>query len=126
MVSPSFAAIQSWIVSKLRSHIAETQGPLVFPAPSGQPLPVRRFSARFWRPAPRLAGFANVTPHQLRHLHATQLVELGRPITEVGARLGHRNSRVTMEVYARCIQLDDSGAAAVVPDYSQTLRAVTK
>jgi hypothetical protein len=29
-----------------------------------------------------------------------------------------------MEVYARWIQPDDSGAAAVVPDYSTTMRAV--
>ena len=28
------------------------------------------------------AGFPETTPHQLRHLHATQLIELGRPITE--------------------------------------------
>lgn len=41
-------------------------------------------------------------------------------------KLGHRNSRVTMEVYARWIQPDDTGAAAVVPDYSQTIRAVGK
>jgi integrase len=116
--------LPDWIVPKLRSHLAANHGPLVFPAPSGKPLPVRRFSARYWRPAARLAGFADVTPHQLRHLHATQLIELGRPITEVAARLGHRNSRVTMEVYARWIQPDDSGAAAVVPDYSRAIRAV--
>ena len=60
----------------------------------------------------------------IRHLHATQLLELGRPITEVAARLGHRNARVTMEIYARWVQPDDSGAAAVVPDYSTTLHVV--
>jgi integrase len=116
--------LPDWILPELHARLATLDGPLVFPAPSGKPLPVRRFSARYWRPAATTAGFGDVTPHQLRHLHATQLLELGRPITEVAARLGHRNSRVTMEVYARWIQPDDSGAAAVVPDYSTALRAV--
>jgi integrase len=119
-------SLPDWIVPRFRSHLSANTGPLVFPSPSSKPLPVRRFSARFWRPAARQSGFSDVTAHQLRHLHATQLIELGRPITEVASRLGHRNSRVTMEVYARWIQPDDSGAAAVVPDYSQTMRAVGK
>jgi integrase len=109
---------------EFRERLAPACGPLVFPAPSGKALPVRRFSARYWRPAAKISGFATVTPHQLRHLHATQLLELGRPITEVAVRLGHRNPRVTMDVYARWIQPDDSAAAAVVPDYSSALRAV--
>ncbi len=117
-------SLPAWIVPEIRNRLATSDGPLIFPAPSGKPLPVRRFSARYWRPAAKRSGFADVTPHQLRHLHATQLIELGRPITEVAARLGHRNSRVTMEVYARWIQPDDSGAAAVVPNYSATVRAV--
>lgn len=115
--------LPGWIVGELRAHLVALDGSLVFPSPTGKPLPVRRFSARYWRPAARLAGY-QVTPHQLRHLHATQLLELGRPITEVATRLGHRNARVTMEVYARWIQSDDSGAAAVVPDYSTSLKAV--
>jgi integrase len=117
-------ALPDWIGPELRSHIAASNSGLLFPSPSGKPLPVRRFSARYWRPAAKSAGYATVTPHQLRHLHATQLLERGRPITEVATRLGHRNSRVTMEVYARWIQPDDCGAAAVVPDYSTSLRAV--
>ena len=87
-------------------------------------MPVRRFSARYWKPAAQAAGFPDVTPHQLRHLHATLLMEVGRPITEVAVRLGHRNPRVTAEVYARWNQPDDSAAAAVVPDYSTVLHAV--
>ena len=116
--------LPDWIGPELRRHTAASGSALLFPSPSGKPLPVRRFSARYWRPAAVTAGYPDTTPHQLRHLHATQLLELGRPITEVAARLGHRNSRVTMEVYARWIQPDDSGAAAVVPDYSTPLRAV--
>jgi integrase len=84
----------------------------------GGPLPPRRFSARYWRPAARAVGYPSVTPHQLRHLHVTQLLEKGRPLTEVAARLGHRNMRVTAERYAKWIQPDDSGAADATPDFT--------
>jgi integrase len=119
-------ATKSWAETTFaiaRTMSASLKDPLLFTAPGGSRLPVRRFSARFWKPAAKGLG---VTPHQFRHLHATQLLELGRPITEVATRLGHRNSRVTMEVYARWIQPDDSAAAAVVPDYSERLRIVGK
>lgn len=116
--------LPGWIVPEMREQLAGVDGPLVFSAPAGGPLPVRRFSARYWKPATKAAGFPEVTPHQLRHLHATQLLELGRPITEVAVRLGHRSPRVTAEVYGRWNQPDDSAAAAVVPDYSTALHAV--
>lgn len=117
-------SLPQWMVGEIRQQTASHSSELLFPSPNGLPLPVRRFSSRFWRPAARVAGYPDTTPHQVRHLHATQLIELGRPVTEVATRLGHRNSRVTMEIYARWIQPDDSAAAAVVPDYSKTLRAV--
>jgi len=69
----------------------------------------RRFSDQ--SQPPWEASFINCRASWLNaSLHATQLIELGRPVTEVAARLGHRNSRMTMEVYARWIQPDDSGA----------------
>ncbi len=95
---------------------------MVFPSPNGLPLPPRRFSSRYWRPATLVAGHPGVTPHQVRHLHATQLLEEGRPLTEVSSRLGHGNPRVTAEVYAAWIRDDDSGAADATPDFTEPPR----
>ena len=110
--------LPNWYVRILESQIAESNSEMVFPSPEGRPLPQRRFSTRFWRPATRKAGWVGVTPHQIRHLHVTQLLENRRPLTEVAARLGHSTPRVTAEVYAKWIQPDDSGAADATPDYS--------
>jgi integrase len=40
-------SLPKWFVPEFRKHLASLEGPLLFPAPAGGPLPVRRFSARF-------------------------------------------------------------------------------
>ncbi|MCA9997418.1 MAG: tyrosine-type recombinase/integrase [Anaerolineales bacterium] len=42
----------------------------------------------------------NVTPHQLRHTYATQLLNAGCPITTIQQLLGHHNLNTTL-IYAR-------------------------
>lgn len=37
--------------------------------------------------------------HALRHTHATMLIEAGVPIKAVSERLGHSNTRTTIETY---------------------------
>lgn len=43
----------------------------------------------------RAAGLANVRFHDLRHTHATRLIERGIPIAEVARQLGHRQLDTT-------------------------------
>lgn len=40
-----------------------------------------------------------LTPHALRHTHASLLMEAGVPIDVISRRLGHENSKVTKEIY---------------------------
>lgn len=40
-----------------------------------------------------------ISPHGLRHTHATLLFEAGADIKEVQARLGHANSQTTLDIY---------------------------
>lgn len=40
-----------------------------------------------------------ITPHTLRHTHASLLMEQGIDIDTISRRLGHANSRVTREIY---------------------------
>ena len=40
-----------------------------------------------------------ITPHTLRHTHASLLMEQGVDIDTISRRLGHANSRVTREIY---------------------------
>ena len=40
-----------------------------------------------------------LTPHSLRHTHASLLMEAGYPIESISRRLGHENSDITKEIY---------------------------
>ena len=40
-----------------------------------------------------------LTPHSLRHTHASLLMEKGVPVDAISRRLGHENSRITKEIY---------------------------
>lgn len=46
----------------------------------------------------------NITPHVLRHTHASLLLAAGIPIETISRRLGHENSQVTKEIYLHVTQ----------------------
>ncbi len=46
------------------------------------------------------AGLRPIRLHDLRHLHATELLRLGEPLHVVADRLGHRDPMVTATIYA--------------------------
>jgi integrase len=49
-------------------------------------------------------GLPRISPHALRHGHGSALLEQGWTLPAVSRRLGHRNARVTAEVYAHELQ----------------------
>jgi integrase len=114
-------SIPQWCWRVLQTHIANWNlGPddFLFPAPLGGLLPPHRFRARFWNKARKVSG-VDITPHQLRHLQASILIQENRPDAELAARLGHANSRVTHAVYSHWLGETDEAAAAVIPDMTQ-------
>lgn len=62
--------------------------------PGHEPLPVVRF-------------------HDLRHIHATLLLQAGVPVHVVAARLGHADPAITLRVYAHVLQDQELEAAEV-------------
>ena len=52
--------------------------------------------------------------HDLRHLHATQLLAAGVPVRTVSGRLGHANAATTLNVYAHFLEASDRDAADVI------------
>jgi integrase len=57
-----------------------------------------------------------LSPHGLRHVHASLLLSRNLPITAVSSRLGHANPSITMTTYAHAIKRQDVEAAAVIGD----------
>jgi hypothetical protein len=52
--------------------------------------------------------------HDLRHLHATQLLAAGVPVRTVSGRLGHANAATTLNVYGHFLEASDRQAADVI------------
>lgn len=78
--------------------------PWVFPAEStseeGRPFNDRNFQQRHWDPAVTRAGVERFTPHALRHLFASHLLQRGVEISYVSKQLGHASIYTTHNFYA--------------------------
>ncbi|MDP2727381.1 MAG: tyrosine-type recombinase/integrase, partial [Dehalococcoidia bacterium] len=59
-------------------------------------------------------GIKPLSPHGLRHLHASLLLAKGLPVTAVSQRLGHANAAITMTVYAHALKSQDDEAARAI------------
>jgi integrase len=86
---------------------------LVFTGRFGQPLNQSIPQHAIKEECQRL-GIPRVTPHGLRHLHASLLLSKGLPITSVSARLGHASPAITMQVYAHALKSQDIEAAGAI------------
>jgi integrase len=62
----------------------------------------------------RRLGLAGARLHDLRHLHATQLLAAGAPVRTVCGRLGHANAATTLNVSAHFLEASDRQAADVI------------
>lgn len=62
----------------------------------------------------KLAGVPLLTCHGLRHTHASMLINNNVPITTISKRLGHKNPKITLEVYSHFYKESDNEAAEVM------------
>jgi integrase len=92
---------------------------LVFTRPDGSPAHNHMFHKEVWQPlTARLIaeGKLDRKPwiHEIRHAHTTHLLQAGRPVQAVQARLGHEDATTTLRVYARITSTDDLQNAAAL------------
>ena len=60
------------------------------------------------------AGLRRITPHGLRHTHATMLLRQGVPAKIVSERLGHANVGITLDTYSHVLpDMQDTAADAI-------------
>ena len=59
-----------------------------------------------------------LTPHALRHTHASLLAEAGYPLEAISRRLGHENSKVTREIYLHVTEGTKEKDAAMMDNIS--------
>lgn len=53
------------------------------------------------------AGVKQIRIHDIRHSHASFLIHNNIPVTAIAQRLGHKNAKVTLEVYSHVYQASD-------------------
>ena len=87
---------------------------LIFAAEAGQLQDPRNWSKKFAKVAEE-AGIA-VTPHKLRHDHASRLAENGASIKDAQYRLGHSTSRMLLDVYTHRMTGGQESIAAWLND----------
>jgi integrase len=85
---------------------------LVFPDCEGNPQWPDPFSTR-WGELSHELGLG-VSFHELRHTHASQLIDAGVDVVQISKRLGHASPAITLSVYAHLFQKDDSKAADAI------------
>ena len=72
---------------------------LVFPGPFGDPLDPATLTRNFERLAQE-CGLSHVRLHDLRHFHATVLLQAGTHLKVVQERLGHASIAITADTYS--------------------------
>lgn len=70
----------------------------------------------YWARVQKRAGIPHRKFHALRHTHASQLLAVGVPITEVSRRLGHANPAITLKIYSHYIPGNDRAVADKVQE----------
>jgi integrase len=83
---------------------------LVFTNEQGNPLHRATVAHAIQRECERL-NLPALTPHGLRHLHASLLLAEGVAVTQVSRQLGHAHAGITMSVYAHCLGRGDGAVA---------------
>jgi integrase len=82
------------------------------------------------------AGLRRRGPHQMRHTFASLLLQAGEPITYVSRQMGHKDSAITLRVYAHWLpeagarkgvdQLDGKHPAVAHPLHTTRLRTLRR
>jgi integrase len=85
---------------------------LVVPLPDGHPWAPDRFTDAYVAFTKHNGG-NGVRFHDLRHTHASELLRRGTPVKTVARRLGHANTKMTIDTYAHLMSGDDEHAAQV-------------
>ena len=102
-------------------------------AGAGEPVSVRSLQKSFRRYAVRALGEERgreVTPHQLRHTHATELRREGFDLREIQTRLGHANLGTTA-IYTHvddeelAAKIEARGSVAATPDLADLAEKLT-
>jgi len=101
--------LPDWLVKQIANSVAERasereapvgQDEYLFVRPMGGPLQRDKFRQQVIRPALRAAGLSEtLRTYDLRHSHASLLIDRGANVLAVAQRMGHSDPSITLRVY---------------------------
>lgn len=89
---------KAWLARRLAAA-AWQDTDLIFCTRTGGPINPNNI-ARAYEAIIRRAGVRRIRFHDLRHTHATWLLQSGQPVKVVSERLGHAKVSITLDTYA--------------------------
>ncbi len=100
------------LIESLRDHLDRnyrigSNPNVIFTAPDGGPVRYTNWRRRIWVPATNRAGFNGLRFHELRHSHASFLIDAGIDPVRVSRRLGHARTSITLDRYSHLIDRDE-------------------
>jgi integrase len=127
------------LLEELKAHWAEHPAAglddLVFPTRAGRPhdrsnsrgrLRTILKRANTARAKQELPLIAHLTNHTLRRTFASLMYEAGAQPTDVMAQMGHKSSKLALEVYAKRMKVSGTPEHAWTPSYLSTQWAQTR
>jgi integrase len=113
------AVLRAWRKRQLEEQLLvgrrDDEDALVFAQANGSPVHPDYFSQVFERHVAR-SELPRIRLHDLRHTHATILLQAGVPVKVVSERLGHSSPAFTMSVYQHVLPGMQADAAATFSD----------
>lgn len=98
---------------KMRERLDYVDLGLVFAGPLGQPID-GSYVGRAWKKIAATAGLPSVRVHDLRHAHASLLLQAGVNLKVVSERLGHSSIAITGDIYSHVAPNMQAEAAALL------------
>lgn len=91
----TLTVLKNW---KKKCKIIPLNNSLIFISSKDKPIPLSN-PYQFLKRVIKANGFREVTVHSFRHTHCSMLFEAGWSIKDVQERLGHRDTKTTMDIY---------------------------
>jgi integrase len=87
---------------------------LLFVRLESNALPSQKRYSKAWSDLADQMKMPDLAFHNLRHTHASQLIDEGVDIVTISKRLGHAKPDITLRIYAHLFRKDDGKAAAAI------------
>lgn len=108
----SLKRFKLWLkAASIRTGYSYDKSNWLLPNPKGEPRSPNSFTSHKFKDLLAEAGIDNAfRVHDMRHTHATLLLEAGVNVKVVSERLGHASTRITLDLYAHVLKTMQAAA----------------